>query len=170
MHQARRVGGREPLADLHDDIERPPVPGPPGGRQALRPLLEVLALDVLHGHERAPRHLADVVDAHDVRMVELGQRLGLAREAGPLRLVVVDDLLEQLEGDAPVELRVVGAKHGAHAPLAQLVDHHESADANGIHIAPEQLLFEGATQALRVEAETLGRALGLAHLNILTRV
>jgi hypothetical protein len=63
--------------------------------------------------------LPDVVEGADVGMVELGDGPGLALEALPGLLVAGEGLGEDLEGDAPLEPRVAGAPHLAHAARTQ---------------------------------------------------
>ena len=65
---------------------------------------------------------AEVVDGEDVRVVELGHRLGLALEAGePLR--VLRHLLGQhLDGHIPLEPLVLSPVHHAHSAGADLLD------------------------------------------------
>jgi hypothetical protein len=88
VHHARLVRRLEPLGDLPAHVDRlvhrqrPP-------RQARR---QVLPRHELERQEAHVAHLVDAVDACDVRVVERGQRLGLALEA-PQPLLVVSELL-----------------------------------------------------------------------------
>jgi hypothetical protein len=64
--------------------------------------------------------LADLMDLDDVRVVELGRRLGLAAEPGQLRPAGAFLPEDQLEGDDTAEGRLPGAVDDAHAAAAQL--------------------------------------------------
>src|SRR5256885_14422095 len=68
------------------------------------PVLQRAPAEILEHHEGAAIGLAVVVEATDVRVAERGHGLRLALEA---RRVGVSG--EQLQGDAPAELDVVGS-------------------------------------------------------------
>ncbi len=90
---------------------------------------EVLALDELH-HERADAvRLLDAVDGGDVRMIERGERLGLAREPGEALGVGGDGGGQDLDGDVAIELGVAGAIDLAHSAFAKLRDDAIRAEA-----------------------------------------
>jgi hypothetical protein len=74
-----------------------------------------VAGDVLHGQEHHAVVIALVVDAHDVRVVELGGRSRLADE--PLREVVVvaQAGMHHLDRDSAVEADVGGLVDTGHA-------------------------------------------------------
>ena len=55
-------------------------------RRARQSVVEVPAFEQLQRDERHAVHFADVVDLHDVRVPEPGDRLGLDPEAGQLLL------------------------------------------------------------------------------------
>src|SRR5262249_24571815 len=81
------------------------------------------ALDVLHREVGQAAVLAKVVDAHDVRVVEPGDRLGLAAEAGQLlggRLPAAPD---RLEGNDAVETDLAGPVDDAHAARLETGQH-----------------------------------------------
>ena len=78
--------------------------------------------------------LADLVDRHDPRMVEVGGRLGLGVEA--LDVGVVGELAgeDHLERDGAVEAHLPGLEDDAHAAAGELADDlvvAEVADAGG---------------------------------------
>jgi hypothetical protein len=78
---------------------------------------------------------ADLEDGNDVRVAEVGGRLGLAQEAlHPLRAAELLGL-GHLEGDGAVELRVVRLVDAAERSLAQEPTHREPADLfrQGLH-------------------------------------
>jgi hypothetical protein len=70
----------------------------------------------------------DVVDLDHVGVRELCQRLRLASEAAP-RALVEHVRLEPLERHLASETNVAGAKHLAHATLAEQVEDLEAAAA-----------------------------------------
>ena len=91
------VGGEEDVGRLEVAVDDPGlmggVDGPGQGRHQLggRParlgrarqsIVEVAAFEQLQRDERQAVHFADVVDLHDVRVPEPGDRLGLDPEAG----------------------------------------------------------------------------------------
>jgi hypothetical protein len=81
------VGFLEGLGDLLRDLEGL-VEGDSTARETL---LEVLALDELEGEERPPVGLLEPVDGGDARVIERGEEVGLAPEAGE-SLGVLGDL------------------------------------------------------------------------------
>ena len=87
-------------------------------------LCEVLALEVLHHHERgADVEGADVDHARDVLAADPRGRAGLAREA--LHEIGIAKRLRQqpLDGHALVELQMFRSHHHAHAaPAEQVLD------------------------------------------------
>ena len=56
----------------------------PGWGVPVQSIVEVSPVEILQRDERHAVHFADVVDLHDVRVPELGDRLGLDPEAGQL--------------------------------------------------------------------------------------
>ena len=72
--------------------------------------------DVLHREERVPVHLADIVDLHDVRVLEPRDRLDLHAEAGQL-LRPDAQARDHLQRDRALELDLRRLVHDAHAPL-----------------------------------------------------
>ncbi len=116
VDDALAVGLFEALRDLGGDVERlpdrerpfaDPVPQGPAGAEG-------------HGDESLPLVFIDLVDGADVRMVETGGDLGFADEARPLGVGAEHPGPEELQGDGPLELRVLGLVNDAHPPLAQL--------------------------------------------------
>ncbi len=84
-------------------------------------VLERLALHVLEDDERGPLTvLAGIDDAHDVRMVQLGDRAGLAAEALQLVGIGVHPCVHELDRDLALEHRVVGAEDHRHPAGADL--------------------------------------------------
>ena len=118
MDQLQRVGGVERGGDLPEQLERPLR------RQllALQDRAEVVALDVLQ-HEVEPAvDLAEVVDADDVRVVEVGLDLGLATEPRAEGRVLAQVAREDLDRDAAVEPLLDREVDTAHPAAADLLD------------------------------------------------
>jgi hypothetical protein len=85
--------------------------------------------DEFHGDVELAVVGVDVVDADDVGVGELGERLRLALQplAGVLG-AVGGELGEQLEGDLAIELGIVGGVHDPHGPGAEPADHEVATD------------------------------------------
>ena len=95
----------------------------PGGQRAVGQALgEALALDEAHREIMLALVLADLVDRHDARMVEVGGGLGLGVE--PLDVGLVGELAgeDHLERDRPVEAHLPGLEDDAHAAAGDLAD------------------------------------------------
>ena len=99
---------------------------------------EALPLDEAHREVMLALVLADLVDRHDARMVEVGGRLGLGVE--PLDVGLVGELAgeDHLERDGPVEAHLPGLEDDAHAAAGDLADDlvvAEVADADGLGLS-----------------------------------
>jgi hypothetical protein len=115
VHDSLGVRGLERVRDLDPDVEeRGDLEGAPADA-----LGESLALEELHGDERAPVVLVDRVDGADPGVVELGSGLGLPLETLEGGRVLRHLRGQELQGDVAAELRVLGLVHDAHAPAAQ---------------------------------------------------
>ena len=93
-------------------------------RPALQALGEVLAGGELHGEEVSGRPVGErraleAVDVGDARVVEGGEDLRLALEAGQPIGIGGEGLGKQLDRDVAAELRVRGPVHLAHPPGAE---------------------------------------------------
>ena len=75
----------------------------------------------LHHQRGGALALLEAVDRRDVRMVERGEDLRLAREARHVVGVVGERRGQHLERDVAMELRVVGAVDLAHAAHSEAV-------------------------------------------------
>ena len=93
--------------------------------------LERFAVDVLHRVVVDAVLLADGEHGHDVRVMELGGRLGFVAEAGDLPLVEHRGEGQHLERDAAIERLLVGLVDDAHAAAADLADDLVVADLLG---------------------------------------
>jgi len=92
--------------------------------------LEVQALQQLHGHERGPVVLPELVDDHDVRVLQARHRPRLAQEArAALRGGVAQG--HDLEGHVPLQAFVAGPIDDAHRPAAEHMQDPVAADPRG---------------------------------------
>ncbi|MEI2719102.1 MAG: hypothetical protein V9E87_02995 [Gemmatimonadales bacterium] len=166
MHDAGVVRGREsrtglaqdPLHFLHRDR---PV--------ALHHGAQVLADDQRHDQVRESFGLADVVHRHDVRMAQVGDRLGLTAEAHHQIGREAEVGAQHLHGEVALEAKVAHAEHFREAagtdPVLQFVARAERTT---------QLLAElRRTDARRADRHALAgllhhphRGLGAAHVAI----
>ena len=92
-------------------------------RSARQPLLQRLALQQLHDEERhALGRRADIVDGADVRVLQRGNRAGLALEPRAALRIARDVERQHLDGDGPIEPRVAGRVDFAHPARAEQRD------------------------------------------------
>jgi hypothetical protein len=123
VDHAGGVGGGESVAggdERGDDLT-------PRSWRVAEPGAEGLAVDELHGEEHAMVDGADVVDRDDVGVGEPGEGLGLAEHAG-LTAGVAGARQHDLEGDAAIELGVVGGVDHAHAAGAERIEQDVAAE------------------------------------------
>ena len=88
--------------------------------------------DQFHDHERPALVLARVVDRDDVRMIERGGDLGLAKQA---RSCVVTERAfgQHLDRDGAAEAQILASIHHAHtAPAEHVVEPVPAAESYGI--------------------------------------
>jgi hypothetical protein len=109
------VGRFERLGDLAGDPHRLPE----GEGADVDQDLQGSPLDQLHHQETLLAHVLQAVEGRDVRMVEGGEELGLALEAGEAGLVPLHAGGERLDRHLPVEDRVAGAIDLPHATAPQ---------------------------------------------------
>ena len=82
-------------------------------------MLQRYTVQKLHGDERLPVLLANVVNRADIRMVQCGRGLGFALEPGKSLRVAGNFFWKKLEGDKAMQPRVLGFIDDAHAAAAQ---------------------------------------------------
>ena len=117
MHDTHRVGLGERIAGLHDVVDRF-IGRDRAARKARR---EVLALQVLHDHERpTARRLANVVDADDVLGANARRELCLSLEPVHEALPLDDARLEIFDGDPLVQLEVHRHHHDSEPSFGEL--------------------------------------------------
>ena len=116
MDDARAMRRLERVGDLARDRQRL-GDGDGAARDDLR---QVFAFDELH-HQRARRALfLDAVNRADAGMVERGERLGFAREAGDAIGIEGERIGQDLDRDVPSESRVARPIDFSHAAGPQL--------------------------------------------------
>ncbi len=83
-----------------------------------------LPFDELHHQEEAAVGLAEVVDPHEVLVLQLGADAGLALEPRDRPRVIDPFRSQDFQGDATVEPGVPGEVDSTHPPLAEQVHQH----------------------------------------------
>ena len=96
----------------------------------------VIAVEKLHGDEGLAIFFANVVNGADVGMIQRGRRLRLALKTSQRLRIASDFVWQEFEGDKPVQARVFGLVHNAHATTAQLLDDAVVRDGLADHIGP----------------------------------
>ncbi len=128
VHQSDLVGAVQCQRDLLDDRHRALRVHRPGVDQCL----QVRAVDQPHGHIEPVVDLPDVVDRHDVGIVQPCGRAGFAAEP-LLEIGVLGEVGEQhLQRDDAVDGGVVRAPHLAHAASAQQLDQPVAAERRAL--------------------------------------
>jgi hypothetical protein len=116
MEDAAIVRRRQPGAHLSDDVERLVRRQPSDAPQQRG---EILAVHVLHRHERTRVPFGDIMDAAHVGMRHLARGARLGSQPGrEVRLLAA----QELERDRQAERQVVGAVDLAHAAAPQQTD------------------------------------------------
>ena len=109
------VGRGQGVGERHGDLEEL-LERQAAGRNELG---EGLALDVLHGEEALAVGLFDRIDGDDVGMVERGDRLDLALEAGEAVGIFGEGRRQSLQGDLAMQAQILGEVDDPHAALTQ---------------------------------------------------
>ena len=112
------VRGVERVCDVPRDDES----AGDGDRAFCEELLDRLARNELHDEKADAVRPLEAVDAGDIRVVEGGEELGLALEAGRALDVVHEFLGKDLDGDLAAEARVARPPDLAHAAGSEKVD------------------------------------------------
>ena len=121
------VGELEGVAERRDDGERFLRAQPVVDEQAA----EIRPVDILHEQEVEIAPLPELMDGHDVRVVQGGQGLGFGFEAlGEFR-VGRERLREELEGDEAVEGLLAGLEDRPHAAPADELDDLKVGEGGG---------------------------------------
>lgn len=128
MHEAALVCSGQAVRDLRGELQRLAHRHGAGVHQ----LAQRLPVDVLHGHERAAVVIAaDLVDRHDVRVVQ--------RRRGARFVAQAEEMLgrlgqmggEELDRDVPPEVVVVREEDFAHSSGAELANDAIRSDGLG---------------------------------------
>ncbi len=117
MHDAALVRGLERLGDLQRDSQRLVT----RKRAVGEPLREVFTLDELHRQEAHAVRLVQAVDRRDVGVVQRGEQLRFALEAGEPLGTLREHGRQDLDRHLAIERGVEGLPHHPHAALADLV-------------------------------------------------
>ena len=104
-------------------------------------LLEVPPADQLHREVAPAFMLPDLVDRHDVGMIELGDRLHLVLESPQLVLRRQCSRPDHLERHWPVEADLAGRINDAHTAAAQLAHQLVVAEIAHASTRPQALVF-----------------------------
>ena len=91
-------------------------------RRAVELLLQAAAAAELQREERLALVLADLVDLHDVGMLQARDGLRLGLEAGQVRRAGVAARQDHLQRHQPIQLRLPRLVDHAHAAAAQLAE------------------------------------------------
>ena len=123
----------------------------------LQPLLQRLALEVLHHEKRGPDTLADVVERADVRMRELRDRAGFAVKALAKLWIGGQSLGEDLDRDRAIKTRVARFVDFPHAARADGRDDFERTQPHADREGQTGVDYTGETAArtrsVRINAE-----------------
>ncbi|WAS90916.1 hypothetical protein O0S08_32405 [Nannocystis poenicansa] len=126
MDEPAVVRRRQPATGLQRDLEA----HVDGRSMRAQPVAQRVADDQLHRQVDAALVLAGLVDRHDVRVGQAGQRLRLAQQAGLCRGAGVGRA-EQLERDAAPEQLVARQVDLAHAAASEHAEQRVAADPRG---------------------------------------
>jgi hypothetical protein len=119
VHQPALVRGVERGSHALEDRERAQRVDP---ALLLEHVREVGPRDEPHREVQHSAHLAGVVDRDDVRVVERSRQARLPEEAVAEARALGEVRRQELEGDHPAEVLVLGAVHDAHATPAEFAD------------------------------------------------
>ena len=101
--------------DGHEPGRRPRL-----GRVMLHPSVKTGSTYQLHAEKVLPAALADLVNRHDVRVIELGDRLRFVLKSDQLGFRREATRFYDLERDRPIERELLGFEHDPHSPAPQL--------------------------------------------------
>ncbi len=92
-----------------------------GKRVFLNQVFQRFTIHELHGDERTPAFLGDLINRADIRMVERGSSACLAPKALQRGAVVGEVIGKELERHGPVKERVFCLVHHTHTAAADLL-------------------------------------------------
>ena len=131
VDETLRVRRGQPLADL-DEHFHDLTPGP---LLRVHPAPQGAAAQELHRQEHLPLVNADVVDADDVRVRQLRDRLGLADQSLLAAGLVASPALlraQHLERDLAVQFGIVSRVNDAHRAGAEALQHQVAPDGRAL--------------------------------------
>src|SRR5262249_52965655 len=153
VNDPAHVRVRDRVRDLDHDVEEL-LAG------ELGPLLrEGLPVDEVHREVEVPVDFTYVINGDDVRMLELGRRLGLAEEALLLPLAREVPREEDLQGDDPVQVALPRLVDGPHAAAGDLLQDLVAPVVEELGVALALVPALEETRAPRAEDGPRGRAL-----------
>ena len=126
-------------------------------RGSVELLVEAAARDELQLEESQALRLTDVVDLHDMWVLEPRHRLGLGEEAGGGLGRGIGAGQDHFQGAGAVEPGLAGLVNDAHAAAAQLARDLVAGDDGGRAAAPLRRGFVGAGGGVRVRRRAEAR-------------
>ena len=115
MDDSFRVGSIERVGNLDGEgqhygrVQRP----------SCNPVLQRQPIQKFHGDERLPVLLANVVNRTDIGVIQCGGGMGFALKTGECLRVTGNVLRQELEGDEPMQPRVLSLVNHTHAATPQ---------------------------------------------------
>jgi hypothetical protein len=125
VDDARRVRRRQPAAGGDEDVQYVP----PRPRLRPQPLVNRASVDQLHRDEDTIDERARVVHGHDVRVRQARDGARLAQQPNAALAAAVPEPMHDLQGDAAIQVGVVGGVDLAHAAAAERAQDLVAADA-----------------------------------------
>ena len=132
VNDAFGVRGVERVRDFHRQVQQLLDRQRPGFNN----VLEGLALHQLHGDERLPVVLADLMDGADVGMVEGGSSPGFAAEALQRLGILRQVFGEKLQSNVAAQAEVLGLIDHTHPATAQLREDFVMGNCASNHSGP----------------------------------
>jgi hypothetical protein len=137
MDEAHLVGVLQTIGHLGNVVGRRVVIERTIGHHGL---MQVLALDVFHHDVMDVAVIVDVVRAHNIRVVQLGNGASFETEPLQIRRIIHPILRQYLDRHAPPHELVLGQVDAAHAALADLAEQLVFAEPEALMLPGEQLV------------------------------
>jgi hypothetical protein len=133
VHEPGAVRAIERGTDVGEDPREALAWEASGVEQLVR---EVRSVDEAHRDEQAAIDVADVVDGHDVRVLERGSDPRFALKARAELGVGRERRHDHFQRDAPLHVLIAGEEHGAHAAASEFpLDYVASEPVAGAQLA-----------------------------------
>src|SRR5262249_31350710 len=119
-------------------------------------LIERFAHNVLHRNEGNRARICNVVDVHNVGMVQSGGGFSLLHKAAPTVLAGQPFYRQSLQRDEPIQANIAGFPHSPHATFAELrfnavmserLTDHGSVHVLAVHLRPHPNSMSTGTTA-----------------------